>query len=355
MAFVWVVDLGGLGPGEQGLVMVAAAERLQASLDLGVGPLLRAVLFDFGAGRSGRLLVAIHHLAVDAVSWRILLADLDTAVDQLQRGEPVRLPAKSTSFKCWAERLEDYARSPGLLSELAFWEAQGSVRPQAMVLDHPGGANVVAGARSVAVGLTEQETRALLQEVPVAYRTHINDVLLTALVQAWGVWAGQPSVLLDLEGHGREGLFDDVDVSRTVGWFTTIFPVWLRLKDAADTASALKSVKEQLRAVPDRGIGYGLLRYLSPEGQRLEGLAKPEVSFNYLGQLDGALSGGWFGPAGRPADPSAAGWGLVRICSTSPGRWWPDVWNWSGPIRMSCIIERPSRHWLGLIWKPCGP
>ena len=151
------------------------------------------------------------------------------------------------------------------------------------------GDNSADSARSLSVALTAEETRLLLQEVPRAYRTQINDVLLAALAQALSEWTGDKRVLVDVEGHGREEIFEDCDVSRTVGWFTTIFPVLLEVSNSSGLGETLKSVKEQLRRVPNRGIGYGLLRYLRGDetvSSELEKLPQAEVSFNYLGQLD---------------------------------------------------------------------
>ena len=141
----------------------------------------------------------------------------------------------------------------------------------------------------MAVELNQKDTRALLQEIPEVYNTQINDVLLTALVDVLAPWSQQESVCLDLEGHGREELFEDIDLSRTVGWFTSIFPVVLKRGHPAHPGELLKTVKEQLRQIPLRGIGYGLLRYLSDNEEIRQGLGEsldPEVAFNYLGQFD---------------------------------------------------------------------
>jgi non-ribosomal peptide synthase protein (TIGR01720 family) len=140
--------------------------------------------------------------------------------------------------------------------------------------------------------LSAEETRALLQEVPRAYNTQINDVLLTALAQAFARWTGESSLLVDLEGHGREEILEGVDLSRTVGWFTSMFPVVLELGEASNQGDALKSVKEQLRKIPNRGIGYGVLRYLNADkqvAQHLRALPAAEVMFTYLGQFDQVL------------------------------------------------------------------
>jgi amino acid adenylation domain-containing protein/non-ribosomal peptide synthase protein (TIGR01720 family) len=306
------VDLSALPEREQKKAMRAAAGSQQASLDLAAGPLVRVVFFDLGPQHPGRLLIIVHHLAVDGVSWRILLEDLQTAHAQLARGEVVKLPSKTTSFKFWAERLRDYAHSTELRQELAYWVAQSQKPVSRLPVDYPEGrlSNTMASARFISVSLNPEETLFLLREAPRAYRTQVNDILLTALVQAFSLWTGSRSLLISLEGHGREEIFDDVDVSRTVGWFTSVFPVWLDLAGAPNVGEALKTIKEQLRRVPRRGIGYGILRYLTSKeeiGEEWIG-PQPEVSFNYLGQFDQVLSSApMFAPARAVrSDKSAA-------------------------------------------------
>jgi len=266
----------------------ATAARLQASFCLASGPLLRAALFDLGPGLPGRLLLTIHHLAVDRVSWQILLEDLATACTQLQAGQPVRLGPKTTSFRQWAHSVAALTQSDALRHELDYWLDPTRTQVHGLPVDHRGGANTLGSARTVVGALSATETQRLLRGAPVTYHTQINDVLLTALTQTLTVWTGQRRVLVDMEGHGREPLFADVDLTRTVGWFTAKFPVLLELADVDDPAQALKVVKEQLRAVPHRGIGYGLLRYLGDPktAAALAALPQPEINFNYLGQFD---------------------------------------------------------------------
>ncbi|HZF12826.1 MAG TPA: amino acid adenylation domain-containing protein, partial [Thermoanaerobaculia bacterium] len=292
-------DLRSLPALLQGPTTTAAAAAAQASLSLG-GPLLRAIYFDWGAGRPARLLLAIHHLVVDGVSWRLLVEDLATVCHQLRQGAAPRLPAKTSSFKQWAERLVLYARSPAVEPEIGHWlaiAAMAATEQVALPLDFvpgPPPLNTEADLASVRRALAPDETRALLTEVPPAYGTEINDTLLAALLRALTPWTGSPALAIELEGHGREPLFDDVDVSRTVGWFTTAFPVRLVRPPADDPGATLKAVKEQLRAVPGRGIGYGLLRFLRGDAAlagELRRLSRPEIGFNYLGQLDQVLGG----------------------------------------------------------------
>jgi amino acid adenylation domain-containing protein/non-ribosomal peptide synthase protein (TIGR01720 family) len=284
-----LIDLSTLQEGALSQTIESTSSSLQASLNLNSGPLLRVALFHLGTQKPDRLLLVIHHLAVDGVSWRILLEDLQTAYQQLSSGKAIQLPPKTTSFKHWAEKLTEYAQSPTATKELTYWSNISTSKITRLPVDCKGRVNTKASARSVNVSLNEKETRALLQEVPKAYHTQINDILLTALVQVLATWSGSNSVLIDLEGHGREEILPDVDLSRTVGWFTTIFPVLLELKATENLRDAIESIKEQLRAIPNRGIGYGLLRYLSGDAEitsQLSSVPQAEVSFNYLGQFD---------------------------------------------------------------------
>ncbi len=287
-----VIDLSEKSAEEQQTALEAIGNELHASLNLSNGSLMRAVLFQFGHNIPGRLLAIVHHLAVDGVSWRILLEDLVTAYQQLSREETIALPAKTTSFRYWAQRLAEYAQSDTLSSELAYWNKQSKKQLPSLPIDNPKGENTIASAATISVSLTDTDTRALLQEVPKAYNTQMNDVLLTALGRAMRNWTGSSGLRLDLEGHGREDLFDEVNISRTVGWFTTLFPVVLDLEGTASPQDALKSVKEQLRGIPNKGMGYGLLRYLSEGtkvGIQLQDSPSAEICFNYLGQFDQTL------------------------------------------------------------------
>ena len=288
------VDLSGIAKQEQPPALERSAAQYQAGLNLSEGPLMQAVLFHLGIDQPDRLLLIIHHLAVDGVSWRILLEDLTSAYQQIEQGQQIQLPPKTTAFKDSAERLLSYGQSPALAAELDYWLAQSRSQVTDLPVDYPSGrqANTVASSDVVTVSLSVEQTRALLQEVPSAYNTQINDVLLTALVQSFAQWTGERALLVDLEGHGREELFADVDVSRTVGWFTSLFPIRLELGEVEEPGAVLKSVKEQLRRLPKQGIGYGLLRYLSLEEATRSQLPVPtaEVNFNYLGQFDRVVS-----------------------------------------------------------------
>ncbi|QET05158.1 amino acid adenylation domain-containing protein [Cupriavidus pauculus] len=263
-----------------------ACTRAQRGLDLEHGPLLRVALFTLPDG-SQRLLIAIHHLVVDGVSWRILLEDLQQAYR-----DDAALPARTSSYQTWSRKLQHQAAS--LAHELSFWRTQ-----QGPAVAAPRDVRL-RDATVATVSLPAAATRALLTDAHGAYRTQINDLLLAAVARAVGQWQGFDTAAVLLEGHGREALFDDIDLSRTVGWFTSLFPVALPIDD--DLGVHIKRVKEAVRAVPRNGIGFGLLR------DALHDVARPSITFNYLGQFD-ARDGGMFAhaqePAGDSRDPDA--------------------------------------------------
>ncbi|PPK65378.1 non-ribosomal peptide synthetase [Actinokineospora auranticolor] len=256
------------------------ADSAHAGFDLETGPLLRAVLFRFADGTAPRLLLVAHHLVVDGVSWRILVDDLETAYAQAARGAAVDLGSKSTSFQEWSRGLSELVRSGGLDEELDYWRSVPEAG--AIPVDSDSMDSTAIAVDAVSVELTASETDALLRGAPVAYRTRINDVLLAALAWSLAHWTGNPHVAVHLEGHGREDVLDGVDLSRTVGWFTTMFPVTLTVPDG-NWRSIIRDVRKQLRALPGNGFGYSALRHLGALEARG---ADPEVSFNYLGQFD---------------------------------------------------------------------
>ncbi|MBP2328530.1 amino acid adenylation domain-containing protein/non-ribosomal peptide synthase protein (TIGR01720 family) [Kibdelosporangium banguiense] len=288
-----VTDLSGLPGEKQQETRERVASEIQSGLSMLNGQILAAALFT-GGDRGTELMIVIHHVAVDTVSWNILLEDLDTACRQLETGHPVTLPPKSTSLQYWAKRLTDHANSPEFAAEAAYWVEQTGEPAPAIPVDHDRGPNTGDSARAVTVTLPAELTDALVHRVPAAYRTEINDVLLTALARTVTEWTGGSCALVELEGHGREPLFDDVDLSRTVGWFTDLVPVTLPAVEGG-WGTALKTVKEQLRAVPHHGIGHGLARYLRTDTtQVLAATPDPLLLFNYVGRLDRQR-----GPAGR--------------------------------------------------------
>lgn len=272
------------------------AAQAQSSFDLTAPGLFRADWFDLGS-ESARLLLSAHHLAVDGVSWRVLLEDLAAICKRTQNGETPVLPPKTTSARQWASRLRDFTQSGGFEEQIAYWESPrgGANLPR----DRQQGENLEQFASAVVVRLSAEETSQLLTQAQSAYRTQVSDLLLTALAQTLARWiddVGPPSpearreVAVDLEGYGREPLFDDIDLSRTVGWFTALYPVGLPLPavEGSQPGDDIKEVKAALRTVPTGGLGYGALRWLRDD-RELARRPLSEISFNYLGQFDQVL------------------------------------------------------------------
>ncbi len=285
-----VVDLSSLSDQEQLTNLTTIIDKQQRLLNLEQGPLVAVVYCQLA--NAIKLSIVIHHLAVDGVSWRILLEDLATAYQQLEKAETPQLPPKTSSFKDWAEELQIYAQSPELKASLDYWLTRDFSALSSLPRDYQADvtANTVASAKILSFCLTESQTRSLLQDVPRAYNTQINDVLLTALIQTFADWTNFPALLLDIEGHGRENLMNSLNLSRTVGWFTSIFPVYLTLETINHPGESLKSVKEQLRQIPRRGVDYGIGYYLNSDltiQSHFRNAPKPEVGFNYLGQFTG--------------------------------------------------------------------
>jgi non-ribosomal peptide synthase protein (TIGR01720 family) len=264
----------------------AVATTAQTSLDLVAGPVYQAVYVRVRDDGTARLLWVIHHLVVDGVSWRVLLEDLTAGYAQWAQGQAVILPSKSASLQQWAAALTAYGTSAALrAAELPYWVEQAG--PTARVpYARPTGPNTVASAARVGVTLSEAETQTLLTQGAGTLRASVQELLLAAAAQAYGTWDGASELTLDLEGHGRAETLIGLDVARTVGWFTCVYPVRLPTRAASVTAG-LATVKRRLRAVPGQGVGYGLLRHVAQVPELASSNAA--ISFNYLGQWDTAI------------------------------------------------------------------
>ncbi|MEV6139125.1 amino acid adenylation domain-containing protein [Nocardia sp. NPDC051990] len=290
-----------------------------ASAGHGLGPasdsMVRAVWFDAGPERAGTVVLAIHHLAVDGVSWRILLSDLAIGWNAIRAGAPIELPVPGTSFRRWSTVLAAEAVSPSRVAELPVW--RGIVADTESVLgrgEFDPSRDTYGRAGHLTLTLPVAQTAPLLGAVPAAFHAGVQDILLAAFAIAMIEWAarrgrGRVPVVVDVEGHGRdETIADGIDLSRTVGWFTSMYPVRLDpgpidwtdvLVGDAVLAARVKGVKEQLRAIPGGGLGFGLLRYLNRETRaELSGGRRSEVGFNYLGRISSARHGAPWGPAG---------------------------------------------------------
>ncbi|MFF9222069.1 amino acid adenylation domain-containing protein, partial [Streptomyces viridosporus] len=365
------------GTGDEAFAELVAdhTARTRAALAPEDGVVLRAVWFDAGPDTAGRLLLTVHHLAVDGVSWRILLPDLSAAWDAVRAGRAPRLPAVGTSYRRWAEQLTALAQEPERLDELEFWTDMLAV-PDAPLGDRPLDArrDTVATARSLSLTLPPQATAPLLTSVPADFRTGVGEVLLAGLTLAVTEWRRRrghdtaAGVLIDLEGHGRDESLTGADLSRTVGWFTSLHPVRLEADGRQNPAETVKRVKERLLSVPDGGVGHGLLRHLNPQTAMLmHGLAAPQIGFNYLGRFGSPGEGDW-APAGEAgvigggADDDMAMPHVVEINAvTQDGPDGPHLvatWTWAGEILEESAVRELAGLWFEALERlavPAGP
>ncbi|MEO3810977.1 amino acid adenylation domain-containing protein [Sphaerisporangium sp. B11E5] len=338
-----VVDAVGMDERRLAELVTERMSLLQRSLSLTGGPLLRLAYFERG-DRPGWLGVTVHHLVMDGVSWTVLLEDLHRLYEA--GGDRAALPPKTTSFRQWAELLREYAASPEARAEIPYWLEQ--LEPRSTVpLDGPGSSGK-GDQMVVRTWLDAETTSALLTRVHKAYRTQINDVLLAGLLQALGRWAGTDTVTIDLESHGREAIAEGVDLSRTIGWFTSVFPVALSAPDLDDPAGVLKSVKELLRRSPRRGVGFGVLRHLG-DVRRLAELPEPYIGFNYIGAADtspGGLVGRRLPAALAGPDGQTRAHGLqIEVYQDADGRMAVE-WQYSAGLHRAGTIERVAQGYI---------
>jgi non-ribosomal peptide synthase protein (TIGR01720 family) len=389
-------DLRSLPRAAQGKVIEQVAARVQASLDLEVGRLVTALRCevagsehgadssDGDASDGGRLLVVAHHLVIDGVSWRILLDQVERVYQDVQAGSESVLRGQGSSFGQWAQALVREAESDETQGELAYWLTQQRRRDERLPRDSEAGANTVASSESIAVEFDTAQTDILLREVPRRLRAQVEEVLVLGVVEALREWSGSKSVVVECEGHGREPLAG-VDVTQTVGWFTTLFPVRFSQATEGDAAynsgatsdngdamsnddvmsnggatiaKRLREVRDQLRGVPRKGLGYGLLKYVGQAEELNEATA--EVSFNYLGQWDANL-GGMF--RGGSESVGASQWEgeershLIGVNGSVSGGRLRVVWTFSRSLHRAETMERVAelfRRTVEAVVAACG-
>nr|WP_296766735.1 non-ribosomal peptide synthetase [Rhodococcus sp. (in: high G+C Gram-positive bacteria)] len=344
-------------------------------LDPDAGLMMAAVHLDAGSDTTGLLVLCIHHLVIDGVSWRVIFDDLADAWASITVGEPVSLPDAGTSFRRWSARLERVTAGGVFDAGIEAWIDTLSTPDALLGTRELEAADIVALEKATIVTAPENVTAPLLTTVPAAFGAGVNDVLLTALAVALmqlrrDGGTAQTHAPIELEGHGREGEsvsatgLPDVDLARTVGWFTTLFPVVVDpgtpIRSAFDPeylAQALKAVKETLRAVPDKGLSWGALRYLadSAVADRLAGTAAPQVLFNYLGRFDAPSGEIWtpaadVGTLGEQRDP---GMRLPRALEinavTSDSATGPQLsatFSWPAGVFENSTIEALTGYWL---------
>lgn len=351
--FLEVVDLSFLQQERQIQALDEAVLKLKMSLNLIEGPLFKAVFFNLGNTSLGKILLVFHQTIVDGVSWRILLEDLQAIYKNLIQERTIKLPLKTTSFKFWAEKLQEYAKSTSINSELEYWEKVLQNPIKRLPVVYPNSNKELAVTKDISTLLNAEETQILLQAVSKMYGTRIDIVLLTAMIKSFSEWTGNRALWVDLIGHGREAIIEDVDLSRTVGWFTTLCPVFLDINQADSLEDELNLVQKELQSIPNQGISYGLLRFLHGNSKFAEKMKniQAEVSFNYLGQFDQALQkSSLFQLAsessqivrGRPSHP-------LEITATIVGGQIYLDWTYSVHVYKQSLVEKLSQSFLEVI------
>ena len=264
---------------------------LQQSLNFSNGPLLNTSYISFGPEKEGILLLVGHHLVLDGFSWRIVLEDIQTGYQQLLNDKKISFPPKTSAYKRWRERLEAHAQSKEVEEEIDYWLNLLSNDVPSIPADYPGNPKAET-IESVYAMINHEETHSLIHQLPQKYPIRINDVLLTTLAKVFYNWTHESSFLFDLLAHGREQIFDDINLSRTVGRCTTVFPFYVTFDPNSNLYKNLLSIKEQFAAVPHHGFNYGLLRYLNDKNRtsmHLQKTPQAQICLNYVGQFDHTL------------------------------------------------------------------
>ena len=337
------IDLSGIEEKEIENYIEQDAGRLQQSLNIAEGQVFKVRLYMSGTNQPARLFLVAHHLVIDGISWRIILGDIYLSLSQLKKGQDIQLPPKTLAFKDWAQRLQQKVVSDQMTEHRQYWSAYVNKKTAALPLKKNAGMNSVASTKTITTTLNAEDTEEILKAVPKVYTTRVNDILLAALYLSLREWMNTEEVIIDLEGHGREDLFEGVDISRTVGWFTSMMPIALKVEKSEDPGVVIKTIKEIVRQVPENGIGYGMLKYLAAPGQRegLETIANAPVLFNYLGQVEIPVEG-WSesaintGPLYDPESERSHQLEIIGIHNQGQLRF---SWNYSSNLHSADTIE----------------
>lgn len=317
------LDLSTLPAQEQIKEIEVTCSEAQTSLNLSDGPLLRVIFFDLGSGNEKYLFLLLHHLITDGFSTTILMQDFMTAYQQLSQGQPVKLPAKTSSVKYWSECLVEYAQSPAIQQELNHWQTNpDETLPGIPPADVPDPSFVFESTFVVSGMLPAAETRVLLQEVLKTYNMQLIEVMLATMAEAIGQTKGDRSLYVDILRHGRDIPLENIDLSRTIGWFVIHYPLLLRLENVGSLVDALPQVREQYRRPVNGGIGYDLLRYMSGNHEIQKTLRpRPVLVFSHESFEATAVNA------------SSNNEALIRPSSHFSG------WNTGGKIRWPYLLE----------------
>ena len=287
-----VQDLCGMGEVDAGRAIRDRVEDMHTAMDLERGPLALALYCESDREWESKLVVVFHHLIIDGISWRIIIDDIEKLYQQISQDEVIELPPKTCSYGEWSQSLSVLASSSRMDEQIEYWRSLPWEKVSSLPVDDENAERLEGGARSMLMSLSKEETTSLLLNVPAAFGAKMIDVLLTSLSFTLQKWTKSRAVNVDIETHGRHETIEDLDVSRTVGWFSTRFPVILGIASDAEMIELLLSVKQQLSQTLEFGEKYGICRYLSERGKVVDvmkNLPRAEVSLNYLGQFDQVL------------------------------------------------------------------
>jgi len=342
---------------------IGARKRLKPA----AGLMLQAVWINAGSSLPGWLLLTIHHFVVDGVSWRTILSDISSIVESLQAGRAPLLQPVPTSFREWAKRLLTEAHRPERVNEAVVWKEMLE-RPSLKIAEGSLDRNrdTAQTALHATFTLPSRITAPLLSVLPAVLRARINEILLASLKLAllrWTKQRGAPPakhILVNIEGHGREDIFSDVDLSRTVGWFTSLYPVAFDVSDleaysdpanAITLAYAIRTVKSQLRKLPDSGLGFGLLRFLNVETKReLSVFRDAEIAFNYLGRFQTSEEPFLLGAGSDPHSPLTHAVELNAIALEGPnGIELRTVWSWAPALVSESSVRDLAESFLKVL------
>lgn len=327
------------------------AAKTQASLNISTGDLFKAVVYTITGNNRPRLLVVAHHLVMDAYSWRVIFDDLNMLLLQQAHKKPVQLLPKTTSYKAWASKLNESINSPFVEEQRSLWSKyNGNITTALPLNDHLAAINTVKSTKHIVVNLNTSDSREILEQLPKAYNIKINELLLAALYMTLTRWSSSKEIFVDIEGHGREDLWMDVDVSRTVGWFTTMMPIRLYVDESDNTEDLLKTIKNLTRNAGAKGIGYGILKYLSDnnEDAELKQAGRSPVLFNYLGQFQMPLEDWEYSDTdiGFLYDPSSPRSHLLEIIGKYANGQFTFNWNYSENLYSDAEITAVADDFL---------
>ncbi|MCB0747244.1 MAG: amino acid adenylation domain-containing protein, partial [Ignavibacteriae bacterium] len=329
-------------------------ESIQSSFDIRKAPLFKIAYFNFGENKNPHLFFVFHHLVLDGVSWRILINDIFMLFKQYINNEQLNLSKKTTSYKKWSEELINLSKDYKIDYNNDYWNSLINFKGNNLPIDFRNGNNTYGSTEDITLSLNQEETKKLLKEIPLVYNVNVNEILLFVLLKVISAWSKSNQHIVELEGHGREDVIENIDLSKTVGWFTTVYPVVLEYKNS-DLYSQLNSISRSLSKIPNKGFDFSLLRYLSDKGEilnKIKNITHPQINFNYLGQFDQNVFDDNLPfrmsdyPAGIEQDPTEIKPSLLYVVSVINGGELHVRWLFSKNLHKAGTIKKLAKKYI---------